>query len=128
VAPQHPLAGAGEPIATSTLGEHRIVAIADSSRTGPPRTMGLIDGQDSLTVHDMPAKLEAQLAGLGCGWLPRFLAAPEAAAGRLVIKRTEKPRAPLPMQVAWCTERPGKALVWWLKALNDGRWAALLAR
>ena len=128
VAPGHPLARAAEPIGAATLRAQRIVAIADSSRTGPPRTVGFVEGQDSLTVPDMPAKLAAQRAGLGCGWLPRFLAAPEAAAGRLVIKRTEEPRAPLGMLLAWRSERPGKALAWWLKALDDGRWAALLAR
>ncbi|HEX8011806.1 MAG TPA: LysR family transcriptional regulator [Casimicrobiaceae bacterium] len=128
VAPKHPLAKAAEPIADATLREHRIVVIADSSRVGPPRTIGLFDGQDTLTVSDMPAKLAAQVAGLGCGWLPRFLAAPLAASGALVIKRLSAPRPPMPMHFAWRAERPGRALAWWLKALDDGRWSALLAR
>ena len=106
----------------------RIVVIADSSRVGPPRTIGLLDGQDTLTVSDMPAKLAAQIAGLGCGSLPRFLAAPAAASGQLVIKRLAEPRPAMPVHIAWRAERPGRALAWWLKALDDGRWAALLAR
>ena len=128
VAPRHPLAKAREPIADATLREHRIVVIADSSRVGPPRTIGLLDGQDTLTVSDMPAKLAAQIAGLGCGSLPRFLAAPAAASGQLVIKRLAEPRPAMPVHFAWRAERPGRALAWWLKALDDGRWAALLAR
>ena len=128
VATHHPLATVGEPIATATLQGHRIVAIADSSRIAPARTLGLGDGHDTLTVADAQAKLAAQVAGLGCGWLPRFLAAPAAAAGELVIKRVEEPLPALPVHIAWRAERPGRALTWWLKALEDGRWAAMLAR
>jgi DNA-binding transcriptional LysR family regulator len=124
----HPLARAKEPIASERLLEERIVAVSDTSRVGPPRTIGLIDGQDTLTVPDMQAKLAAQEAGLGCGWLPRFLAAPAAAAGRLVIKRVAEARPPGPAHIAWRAERPGRALSWWLRALEDGRWSALLAR
>ena len=128
VAPGHPLAKAREPIPDETLREHRIVAVSDSSRVGPPRSIGLVDGQDTLTVPDMQAKLAAQASGLGCGWLPRFLAAPAAAARQLVIKRVAEPRPAIPVHIAWRAERPGRALAWWLKALDDGRWAALLAR
>jgi DNA-binding transcriptional LysR family regulator len=128
MAPKHPLAKAKEPIGNATLREHRLVVIADSSRAGPPRTIGLLDGQDTLTVADMQAKLSAQMAGLGCGSLPRFIAAPLAASGKLVIRRLAEPRPAIPVHIAWRAERPGRALAWWLKALDDGRWAALLAR
>jgi DNA-binding transcriptional LysR family regulator len=128
VSSRHALAKAREPIGSATLREHRIVAVSDSSRVVPPRTIGLLDGQDTLTVADMQAKLAAQVAGLGCGWLPRFLAAPAAASGQLVIKRVAEPRPALPVHIAWRAERPGRALAWWLKALEDGRWAALLSR
>ena len=128
VAPQHPLARAREPLTEATVRGHRIVAVADSSRTVPARTIGLLDGQDTLTVPDGQAKFAAQAAGLGCGWLPRFLAAPAAAAGELVIKRLETPRPAVPVHIAWRAEHPGRALTWWLRALEDGRWAAILSR
>lgn len=128
VAPQHPLATLAEPLANAALQGHRIVAIADSSRVAPARSFGLLDGQDTLTVADAQAKLAAQVAGLGCGWLPRFLAAPAAAAGELVIKQIEEPLPAVPVHVAWRAERPGRALSWWLNAVADGRWAAMLAR
>jgi DNA-binding transcriptional LysR family regulator len=128
VSPRHSLASATEPIADATLQQHRIVAIADTSRVSPPRTIGLIEGQDTLTVPDMPGKLAAQIAGLGCGWLPRFLVSPLVATEALQIKRVDEPRAAVPVHIAWITDRPGKALAWWLKALDDGRWAAMLTR
>jgi DNA-binding transcriptional LysR family regulator len=128
VAPGHPLAAEAEPLNEATIAEHRIVVIADTSRVTPPRTIGLIEGQETLTVCDMPGKLAAQLAGLGCGWLPRFLVSPHATAGALIVKRVVDPRKPVAIHSAWNAERPGKALAWWLKALDDGRWAAMLAR
>jgi len=128
VAGAHALASAAEPLTEEAIAAHRIVAVADTSRVTPPRTIGLIEGQETLTVCDMPGKLAAQLAGLGCGWLPRFMVSPHATTGALVIKRVAEPRKPVPVHIAWHAERPGKALGWWIKALGDGRWAAMLAR
>jgi DNA-binding transcriptional LysR family regulator len=128
VSPQHALASAAEPLTAATLRQHRIVAVADTSRASRPRTIGVIEGQDTLTVPDMPGKLAAQIATLGCGWLPRFLVSPHITAGSLQVKRTDEARAAVPVYIAWTAERPGKALSWWLKTLEDGRWAAMLTR
>jgi DNA-binding transcriptional LysR family regulator len=117
VAPDHPLATHPEPIPSAAILRHRAIVAADSSRRLPPRTVGLIAGQDTLTVPDLAAKTAAQVAGLGCGFLPAHLAAPEIAAGRLVVKRVEEPRAPMRIHVAWRAERPGKALTWWIDAV-----------
>ena len=75
VAPDHPLAAHPEPIPSAAILRHRAVVAADSSRRLPPRTVGLIAGQDTLTVPDLAAKTAAQVAGLGCGFLPAHLAA-----------------------------------------------------
>ena len=84
VAPHHPLAAVTEPIATAVLQQYRVVAVADSSRALPAMTTGLLQGQETLTVPTLRAKLLAQVAGLGCGHLPRALAAPYLAAGTWV--------------------------------------------
>ncbi len=63
VAPHHPLASAPEPLSDAVLREHRAVAVADSVQRGEGVTIGLLGGQDVLTVPDMPSKLEAQLRG-----------------------------------------------------------------
>jgi DNA-binding transcriptional LysR family regulator len=119
VAPSHPLARAPEPIPAAALVAHRAVVAADSSRRLPPRTLGLLEGQDTLTVPDLAAKVAAQAAGLGCGFLPAHLAAPELRAGRLVVRRVEEPRPPLRLNVAWRAERPGNALAWWIDAVTS---------
>ena len=118
VAPGHPLAAHPEPIPSAAILRHRAVVAADSSRHLPPRTVGLITGQDTLTVPDLAAKTAAQVAGLGCGFLPAHLAAPEIAAGRLVRKQVEEPRPPLRVHVAWRATRPGNALTWWIDAVT----------
>jgi len=127
VAPRHPLAGAPEPLPESAILPHRAVVAADSSRRLPPRTVGLLTGQDTLTVPDLRAKLAAQVAGLGCGAMPWYLAADDVAAGRLVVKALEAVRPPARISAAWRESRPGKALAWWIDAIarNDWRFLAL---
>ncbi len=121
VAPGHPLAPVPEPLGAEEILKHRVVAVADSSRNLPPRTVGLIGGQEVLTVPNVRAKLQAQALGLGAGNLPRYLAEPEVKAGRLVIKRTEEPRQESPLYLAWRTAHRGKALQWFLKRLQEPR-------
>jgi DNA-binding transcriptional LysR family regulator len=118
VAPGHPLAGVREPIAVTDIRRHRAVVAGDTSRRLPPRTIGILDGQDTLTVPDLPAKVAAQVAGLGCGFVPLVLAAPEIAAGRLVVRRVDAPAPAGRMQIAWRAERPGRALQWWIDAVT----------
>lgn len=76
VASHHPLANAPEPITDATLREHRAVAVADSAQRGG-MTMGLLGGQDVLTVDSMQAKIQVQLRGLGGGFLPEPTARPD---------------------------------------------------
>jgi len=125
VAPRHALATAAEPLAESSILPHRAVVAADSSRRLPPRTVGLLTGQDTLTVADLPAKLAAQVAGLGCGAMPWYLAADDVAAGRLVVKLLDTPRAPSRVQAAWREARPGNALAWWIDAVAGTDWRFL---
>ncbi len=119
VAPQHPLASHPEPIPSSELLRHRAVVIADTSRELAARNFGLIDGQATLRVPDIRAKASAQAAGLGIGHLPRWLAAQEIAAGRLIEKRLDESRPPLPLHIAWRNRQIGKALQWFLERLAE---------
>jgi DNA-binding transcriptional LysR family regulator len=73
----------------------------------------------------MGIKLAAQVAGLGCGFLPAFMAAPEVAAGRLVVKAVEPSRATIRLHAAWRETRPGRALAWWIGAVTRTDWRFL---
>jgi DNA-binding transcriptional LysR family regulator len=121
VAPHHPLAQLPEPLNNQDIIQYRAVAAADSSRNLPPRTSGILSGQDVLTVSDMRGKLEAQLAGLGVGYLPIKMAQQYAKQGQLVIKEVAEPRAVGPSYLAWSNQRNssmGKAQQWMLKRLE----------
>ncbi len=119
VAPGHPLAAVSEPLARAQILRHRAVAVADTSRRLPGRTVGLLSGQDVLTVPDAEAKLAAHVAGLGVGYLPRALARHEAAAGRLLIRQVEEARPRADFQLAWRPDNPGRALKWFIRRLED---------
>jgi DNA-binding transcriptional LysR family regulator len=132
VAPHHPLAAAPEPIPDDVISRHRAVAVADTVREGSGVTVGLLAGQDVFTVPDMASKIDAQLRGIGAGFLPLCRAQPYVDTGRLVVKRVERPERRTQISYAWRkTSAPtrGKALAWWLKQLErPATRAALLER
>ena len=101
VAPHHPLAHAPEPLSDEVIRRHRAVAVADSIQRGGGISVGLLAGQDVLTVTSMPAKLDAQIRGLGAGFLATCLAQPHIDTGRLVVKRVERAEQQLLVSYAW---------------------------
>ncbi len=119
VAAGHPLATVPDPLPRALRAQHRAVVVADSSRRLPARTVGLLSGQETLTVPDIREKLAAQVAGLGIGFLPEYLAGPEIEAGRLVAKRVEEGKAVEPLQLAWRSAHRGKALNWFRDRLLE---------
>lgn len=120
VAPHHPLASVREPLTDEVLRQHRAVAAADSVARGSGLTVGLMAGQDVLTVPTMHAKVEAQLRGLGGGFVPEPMARSHVQAGHLVVKRVERSTRTVVMHYAWRTPAlgPGRALQWWLGQLK----------
>ena len=119
VAPDHPLAAAPEPLSAEDILQHRAVTAADSSRNLAPRSSGLLDGQDTLSVPSMRAKMAAHIAGLGVGYLPQLWAAPHLAAGRLVRKEVEGSKPLTSVYLAWHPRQAGKALKWFLQRLRE---------
>lgn len=123
VAPHHPLAAVSHSLCDEELREHRAVAVADSTQRGRGVTHNLLPGQDVLTVPTMQHKLEAQLRGLGSGYLPLPLAQPFINAGRLVVKTVQRPNRSLRVAYAWRQPRStgdtGRALRWWLERLQS---------
>jgi len=122
VAPRHPLAHAPEPLSDEVIRRHRAVAVADSIQRGGGISFGLLPGQDVFTVTGMPAKLDAQVRGVGIGFLPTCLAQPYIDAGRLVVKRVERAEQQIQVNYAWRKSgkaAQGRALKWWLAQLQS---------
>jgi len=118
VAASHPLAKAREPLGKNDLRAHRAVAVGDSALRLAPRTVGLIFGQDTLTVPDIMSKYAFQRAGFGFGYLPEPYARPAIAAGLMVEKQVEERRPTETLYLAWRPNEEGAALAWWLKRLR----------
>jgi DNA-binding transcriptional LysR family regulator len=119
VAPAHPLAGMPDPLASDVVSRYRAVAVGDTSRTLPAHSSGILSGQDVLVVPDLPAKIAAQAAGLGVGYLPLAAALSWLSARKLVVKTVEGGRPPVRTVVAWQSKQQGKALKWFLRRLED---------
>jgi DNA-binding transcriptional LysR family regulator len=134
VAPHHGLAQAHEPLADAEIVRHRAVAVADSAQRFTPYTVNLLPGQDVLTVSNLETKIEAQIRGLGCGFIPEPVARPHVEAGRLVAKAVQRPATRASLAYAWrsATGRRvpmGLALRWWLERLEHAATrSALLER
>jgi DNA-binding transcriptional LysR family regulator len=73
----------------------------------------------------MHSKIDAQVRGLGVGFVPELMAKPLIDTGRLMVCEVERPRRVSQVSYAWRIpngsegERGGRALQWWLKQLKS---------
>jgi molybdate transport repressor ModE-like protein len=121
VAPHHPLAPIDGPLPDDLVQKHRAIAAADSVQRGEAITRGLLAGQDAMTVATMRAKLDAQLRGLGGGFVPEPMARPYVESGRLVVKEIRRiANRHVRLSYAWrSSPAAGRALKWWLGQLES---------
>jgi len=121
VSPRHPLAREKQPLSTEAIAAHRSVVVADTSRLAIARSYGVQTHQERLAMPSMRAKIAAQVAGMGVGWLPLEKVRQHLAQGTLVALETQDPREPNLLFVGWHSHRAGPALQWWVKKLRDPR-------
>lgn len=128
VAPNHPLANVSAPLGKAELSQHRAITVSDSVRKMPPRTVGLLFGQETLAVPNMRTKYEFQLAGMGFGFLPEPLARGAIATGQLIEKQVEEMRQAEPIYMAWRSNDAGAGLKWWIDRMQSQNMAQKLWR
>jgi DNA-binding transcriptional LysR family regulator len=121
VAPSHPLADVPEPISDEQLKAHRAIVLGDSARRLPLRTSGLLSGQDMLVVPSMQAKIDAQIAALGSGYLASWFARPHLRDKTLISKRVAESKPAGGVVIAWKSGNRGRALTWWRERLRDAK-------
>jgi DNA-binding transcriptional LysR family regulator len=122
VAPHHPLASTPGPLTETQLGANCAVVVGDTARAIAPQTRGLLQSQSTLIMPTMQAKIEAQIRGLGCGYIARALATPYLDQGVLVERETSTGRPQDENLVYACSpEARGRALKWWLTQLQSPR-------
>jgi DNA-binding transcriptional LysR family regulator len=118
VAAGHPLTQLPMPLPVSAIQDYPTVIVADSSRHLPVRSSGLLDGRSRIIVPTIGHKIEAQIKGLGVGYLPRHRIARELAQGRLQILALDVPRRPVEISAAWPRGNMGKGLKWFVDRLR----------
>ncbi|OWT80070.1 MULTISPECIES: LysR family transcriptional regulator [unclassified Achromobacter] len=122
VAPHHPLATVEHPLTPTEIAAHCAVVVADTARALPPATRNLLDQQQRIVMPTMQGKIDAQIRGLGCGYVPRALAGVYLAQGLLVEKATQEQKfGSERLLYAWRAPVQGEALKWWLKKLESER-------
>jgi DNA-binding transcriptional LysR family regulator len=119
VSPKHPLAQVSKPLGKTELSQYLAISVSDSVRRLAPRTVGLIFGQNTLTVPNMRTKYEYQLAGMGFGFLPEPIARNAISRGDFIIKQVEEPRKAESLYLAWRSEECGAGLNWWIDKMKN---------
>jgi DNA-binding transcriptional LysR family regulator len=119
VSSNHPLASISKPLGKTELSHYLAISVGDSVRKLPPKTIGLLFGQNTLTVPNMKTKYEFQLAGMGFGFLPEPIARNAIATSNLILKEVEEPRKPESLYLAWRSEECGAGLVWWIEKMKN---------
>ncbi|QBX79333.1 LysR family transcriptional regulator [Citrobacter tructae] len=113
VAPHHPLAQEDEPLQRLTIKRFRAIVVGDSTHLASLSGSQLLDDQDAITVFDFKTKLELQISGLGCGYLPRYLAQRFLDSGALIEKKVVAQIMFEPVWIGWNEQTSGLASVWW---------------
>ena len=113
MATHHPLAEEPEPISRRVIKGCRAIVVGDSSLPECAVSSQLLDDQEAITVFDFKTKLELQISGLGCGYLPRYLAQRFIETGALVEKQVMAQNHSESVWVGWNEQTAGLASAWW---------------
>ena len=117
VAPHHPLAQENEPLSRRTIKRYRAIVVGDSTSPECPAFRQLLEDQDAITVFDFKTKLELQISGLGCGFVPRYMAQRFLDSGALMEKKVASWSAFDLVWIGWDEQTAGLASAWWREAI-----------
>ncbi|WP_323813686.1 LysR family transcriptional regulator [Cellvibrio sp. NN19] len=122
VAKDHPLRFHKGAIDAAAIAAFPTIVIADSSLSAPARSSGLLESRQIIRVPNAIAKIQAQIAGVGVGFLPKHLIQNEIASEELIILDCSVPRPNIPLYIAWRKNNSGKALQWFVNACEQPNW------
>ncbi len=122
VASHHPLAKvANKPdVVKASMPKIRKIVTHDTAAKEVVRSEGLFSGNQILYVQTIDQKIQAQLAGVGVGHLPRCRIQHHLDSGQLVELKLDTP--PPEVFVAWKIASKGKALLEFSKRLAAAKW------
>jgi DNA-binding transcriptional LysR family regulator len=119
VAAHHPLASHQGVLSEEQIRQYRAVVVRDSSRHLPPLTRRVFARQPALRVATIQQKIDAQLRGLGVGFLPGHRIRAHLARAELVPLTLATRPDDTVLHVVWQGGNRGKALRWLVDRLAD---------
>ncbi len=114
VVPHHPLAPEEEPLNRRIIKRYRAIVVGGHC-TGR-RFYGLTTSRRTRSHYRfrfLKTKLELQISGLGCGYLPRYLAQRFLDSGALIEKKVVAQTLFEPVWIGWNEQTAGLASGWW---------------
>ncbi|HEY0894224.1 MAG TPA: LysR substrate-binding domain-containing protein [Cellvibrio sp.] len=125
VAREHPLCLHKGPVDAAAIQAFPTIVVADSSLSTPARSSGLLESRQIIRVAHADAKIQAQMMGVGVGFLPKHLIQQEIQRGDLVVLDCAVPRPNIPLYIAWRKHNSGKALQWFVEACEKTNWLSI---
>lgn len=122
VAREHPLCLHRGPVDAAAIQAFPTIVAADSSLTAQGRSSGLLESRQTIRVANASAKIQAQIMGVGVGFLPRHLVKDELQNGDLIALDCAVPRPNVPVYMAWRKGCEGKALAWFVEQNVQTNW------
>jgi DNA-binding transcriptional LysR family regulator len=110
VSPEHALIKEKQPLSYSTIEKYRAVVAHDTAKQWVTQTHSVISKDNYFYVPSVEYKLQAQLQGIGYGFLPRSRIQQYLESGQLVELSITPKQQPIPLYIAWKTVNRGKAL------------------
>jgi len=97
-------------IQPSDLTKYRSVVVHDSAQHEIPWSVNMIEGSQHFFVSSITQKIEAIIAGIGIGYLPKNLIQHHIVAGELIIIELAEKLPPQDLFMAWKITNKGKGL------------------
>lgn len=122
VAREHPLCLHKGPVDAAAISAFPTIVMADSSLSSPARSSGLLESRQIIRVANAAAKIQAQVMGVGVGFLPRHLIQTEINNRELIVLDCTVPRPNIPLYMVWRKNNSGRALQWFIDACKKTNW------
>jgi DNA-binding transcriptional LysR family regulator len=106
----HELSKAQSPVHTDELSKYRSVVVHDTAKSEIPWSVNIIEGSQHFYVSKVTHKVEAIIAGIGIGYLPRYIAQEHIATGQLCEIALVDKKLPQDLFMAWKITNKGKGL------------------
>jgi DNA-binding transcriptional LysR family regulator len=110
VSPDHPLTKHQQPLSNEVIARYRAVVAHDTAQQWIANSSAVISEDQYFYVPSLEYKINAQLAGIGYGFLPRQRIQQYLHSGELVELAIEQATPIVPLCLAWKVVNQGKAL------------------